>query len=217
MLIRILAPTVKEIDELQELYREGVRLAEEEQKMLDEEPSDVIKNIGILTALRSASEMEPSRLPTQAKPRNPKRQKLETDGAADTPAASPNATMSVNRLKGQTTIRSVSVPPKQEPMVKVEEGSEGSKGPAGEKAGKFFVGAEVAYKQNSKKEDGSQWIQCNIISIEEKGGKKRYVEYVCPTMSLEDVTHRLLGTRSKIQSQTKMVESAKSTRPQLRH
>ena len=169
----LLAPTVKDIDELQELYREGVRLAEEEQKMLDEEPSDVIKNIGILMALRAASETEPSRLPQQAKPRNPKRQKLDTDGTVETAPTSPNPPFAANRLKGTSTVRSVSVPPKPEPIVKIEEGSEGSKGPAGERAGKFFIGAEVAYKQARPKEDGSQWIQCHITSITESGNKKR--------------------------------------------
>ena len=44
------APTVKEIDELLALYREGVKLAEEEEKILKEEPNDVIKNIEILAA-----------------------------------------------------------------------------------------------------------------------------------------------------------------------
>lgn len=166
------APSVNEIDELQDLYREGVKIAEEEQKMLEEEPSDVIKNIDILTALRTASETEPNRLPQQAKPRNPKRQKLDTDGAADSPVPSPAVPLVFNKSKGQT-VRSVSVPPKPDPIVKVEEGSEGSKGPAGERAGKFFVGAEVAYKQVRPKEDGSQWIQCNITSITEIGNKKR--------------------------------------------
>ena len=182
MSFRLSAPSVQEIDELQDLYREGVKLAEEEQKMLDEEPSDVIKNIGILTALRSASEMEPTRLPTAAKPRNPKRQKLDTDGALDTPVASPNATSAVNRLKGQSTIRSVSVPPKPEAIVKVEEGQEGNKGPAGEKAGKFYVGAEVAYKQAKAKEDGGLWIQCNITAIIDGANKKR-----CNPLSLKSM------------------------------
>ena len=152
-----------------------MRLAEEEQKMLDEEPSDVIKNIGILAALRTASEVEPNRLPTQGKPRNPKRQKLDTDGATDTAPTSPNPPLAVNRLKGTNTVRSVSVPPKVEPVpiIKVEEGLEGSKGPAGERAGKLFVGAEVAYRQNKQKEDGSQWIQCHITAITEIGNKKR--------------------------------------------
>lgn len=40
-------------------------------------------------------------------------------------------------------------------------------------ANKFFVGAEVAYKLAKPKEDGSQWIQCNITSISEVGNIKR--------------------------------------------
>lgn len=173
------APTVKEIDQLLDLYREGVRLAEEEEKILKEEPNDVIKNIEILAALRSASETEPVRPPQAvAKSRQVKRQKIETDGAADSPAPpipSPSVVLPAARVKDIKSVRTGSVPRevKPEPFVKVEEGSEGSKGPAGERAGKFFVGAEVAYKQAKPKEDGSQWIQCNITSISEVANKKR--------------------------------------------
>ena len=185
----VAAPTVKEIDELLALYREGVRLAEEEEKILKEEPNDVIKNIEILAALRSASETEPVRPPqVVAKSRQVKRQKIETDGAADSPAPipSPSVVLPAARVKEIKHVRTGSVPRelKQEPVVKVEEGSEGSKGPAGERAGKFFVGAEVAYKQARQKEDGSQWIQCNITSITEIANKKRYlVEADTPVFS----------------------------------
>ncbi len=81
------------------------------------------------------------------------------------------------KLKGASSVRSGSVPSTikdvKEPIVKIEEGAEGNKGPFAEKAGKFVIGAEVAYKQAKMKEDGSQWIQCNIIAITETGNKKR--------------------------------------------
>ena len=165
---------MQDIDELQELYREGVRLAEEEQRMLNEEPSDVIKNIGILAALRSASEAEPVRPAPGPKQRNPKRQKIDTDGASDSPSVpSPGIPPAVNKLKGQNVMRSVSLPRQQpEPAIKIEEGAEGTKGPAGEKAGKLVIGAEVAYKQTTPKED-PQWIQCNIVKITGEGTKRR--------------------------------------------
>ena len=141
----------------------------------------MIKNIEILAALRSASETEPVRpAPPVNKSRNPKRQKLETDGAADVPVApimSPSVVLpAANRIKSNGAVRSASVPKevKAEPVIKVEEGLEVSKGPAGERGGKFFVGAEVAYKQNKPREDGSQWIQRNITNITEINGKKRY-------------------------------------------
>lgn len=139
-------------------------------------------------------------LPNKPPARNPKRQKLgpeTTDGAADAPSTTSSTTATANvqvmapnvvipaRAKGASAgpVRSGSVPTaaaaarevKAEPVVKIEEGSEGSKGPAGERAGKFFVGAEVAYKQAKPREDGSQWIQCNITSITEVGGKMKYV------------------------------------------
>ena len=139
----------------------------------------MIKNVGILQALRLASETEPPRLSQPKNSPNPKRQKLETDGAADSPGLSPSVPSTTAKLKGSSSVRSGSVPAAREvkePSVKIEEGSEGLKGPAGEKAGKFFVGAEVAYKQAKVKEDGSQWIQCNIKSITEVGNKKRWVQ-----------------------------------------
>ena len=170
------APSVKDLDELAGLYREGLKLSEEEQKILNEEPNDVIKNVGILTALRTASEIEPPRNPQPSKSRNPKRQKLDMDGAADSPGPSPGVATSASRLKG-SSVRSGSVPSTRdvkESSVKIEEGTDGGNGPSAERAGKFFVGAEVAYKQAKMKEDGSQWIQCNIISITDAGNKKRY-------------------------------------------
>ncbi|KAL8776270.1 MAG: hypothetical protein Q9213_008332 [Squamulea squamosa] len=170
-------PTLTQIDDLQDLYREGLKLAEEEQKILNEEPNDVIKNVGILTALRTASEIEP-RNNSQSKSRNPKRQKLDTDGTVDSPGPSPGAPISAAKVKANT-VRAGSVPiakePKEskEPVVKAEEGSEGVKGPSAEKAGKFFVGAEVAYRLVKPKED-PQWIQCEIVNIDTAGNKKRY-------------------------------------------
>ncbi|KAL8671407.1 MAG: hypothetical protein Q9224_007624, partial [Gallowayella concinna] len=106
-------PTLKQIDELDELYREGVKLAEEEQKILNEEPNDVIKNVGILTALRTASEIEP-RNNSQSKSRNPKRQKLDTDGTVDSPGPSPVAPIAAAKAKGGA-VRAGSVPIVQEP------------------------------------------------------------------------------------------------------
>lgn len=172
------APTLAQIDDLQGLYREGLKLAEEEQKILNEEPNDVIKNVGILTALRTASEIEP-RNASQSKSRNPKRQKLDTDGTVDSPGPSPSVPNSASKLKAEK-VRSGSVPTikelkeLKEPVVKTEEGSEGVKGPSAEKAGRFFIGAEVAYKLAKTKED-PQWIQCEIINIDTAGNKKRYV------------------------------------------
>lgn len=164
------------------MYREIVRLTEEEKRILHEEPHDVIKNLGILRALRAASEIEPRNAPT-SKSRNQKNKppKPEMDGAADSPGPSPSMATSATKLKG-SSVRSGSVPSIKDPKeisIKIEEGSEGSKGPVAERMGKFIVGAEVAYKQAKMKDDGSQWIQCNIIDITEVGNKKRWLLSSC--------------------------------------
>ncbi|MCJ1432750.1 SAGA HAT/Core module component [Xylographa pallens] len=172
------APTDK-IDELQTLYRESMKLADEEHRMLNEEPEDIIKNVSVLQALRTASAKESERERTlpPAKVRKPKPPKQDLDGAADSPGPSPSvASGSASRLKGTSTARSGSVASLREEKVavKVEEGAEAAKGPSAERAGKFVIDAEVAYKQAKVREDGSQWIVCKILSITEVGNKKRY-------------------------------------------
>lgn len=150
-------------------------MSEDEQKILNEEPNDVIKNVGILTALRTASEIEPPRNSQPSKSRNPKRQKLDMDGAADSPGPSPGVASSTSRLKG-SSVRSGSVPSNRdvkESSVKIEDIVEVSKGASTERMGKLVVGTEVAYKQVKMKDDGSQWIQCIIISVTDVGNKKR--------------------------------------------
>ena len=83
---------------------------------------------------------------------------------------------SATRIKGAAS-RSGSVPftrESKEVAVKAEDNADGAKGSAAERAGKLVMGAEVAYKQARPKEDGSQWIQCTIISVTEIGNKKTY-------------------------------------------
>lgn len=156
-------------------------MVEEEKKILREEPCDLLKNFELFRALRAASESEPRNIPS-TKARNLKNKpKGDTDGAADSPGPAflkpltgdssyPEAIREVEAglLGGSAS----SLKEVKDPSVNAEEGSEGGKGPA-EKAGKLFVGAEVAYKQVKMKDDGSQWIQCIIKSITEVGNKKR--------------------------------------------
>ncbi|MCJ1391917.1 SAGA HAT/Core module component [Xylographa bjoerkii] len=172
-------PTTDKIDELQTLYRECLKLAAEEHRMLNEEPEDIMKNLSVLTALRTASakESERERALPASKARKPKPPKQDLDGAADSPGPSPSvASGSASRLKGTSTARSTSVASVREEKVavKVEEGAEAAKGPSAERAGKFVIDAEVAYKQAKARDDGSQWIVCKILSITEVGNKKRY-------------------------------------------
>ena len=97
-------------------------------------------------------------------------------------------------------MRSVSVPrqppPSNDPVVKIEDTGSAPATPApapppaskpptpsvaptpsnpmAERIAKLTVGSEVAYKQSRPREDGSQWIQCHIISITGEGKARRY-------------------------------------------
>lgn len=60
--------------------------------------------------------------------------------------------------------------------VKLEEGSESTKGTIAERSGHFVVGAEVVFKHNKNKMGvEGEGIQCIIKSITGEGLKKRYV------------------------------------------
>jgi hypothetical protein len=175
-------PSLNEIDELDSYHRQQLKLSEEEKAILRDEPTDIIKNLGILIALRSASEADPqSRAASVPKQR---KRKTEADGsAADSPGPS-TAVVSdkLNRLKGSTQ-RSTSVSSTQARearearegiAVKSEEGVEGTKSTLAERTGQLVVGAEVVFKHN-KKQQGveGEGIQCIIKSISGEGHKKR--------------------------------------------
>ncbi|KAL2364896.1 hypothetical protein RJZ56_002158 [Blastomyces dermatitidis] len=166
--------TPAELEQMENYERIINKHSEEERAILRDEPADVIKNLEILIALRSASEADPqTRAGSSGKPR-----KRKTE--AETPASdSPTTGIAdkLNRLKNSTH-RSASVSSSQAReavSVKSEDGGEGTKGTAAEKSGHLFVGAEVVFKHN-KKQQGveGEGIQCIIKSIAGEGHKKRY-------------------------------------------
>ncbi|KAI9807818.1 MAG: hypothetical protein M1825_005123 [Sarcosagium campestre] len=167
-------PTVREIDTLQDLYREGLKLAEEEQKILNEDHNGAIQNIGLLTALRNATESEPPRVAAAPlKARNTKR-KLDSDGTADSPGPSPVILPSASGRVKSIGSRSGSVPSVtregKEASVKIDDTLndrhvDGAKGTLAEKAGLLTKNAEVAYKQSKQKGVEGEWIQCIILNV----------------------------------------------------
>jgi SAGA-associated factor 29 len=157
-------------------------LSDEEKAILQEDPSDVIKNLGLLTALRSASEAETTASRAASLPKSSKPSIVARDGAAVHAAAASNSALSdkLNRVKGSTQ-RSSSVSSsgharesRDAVSVKVEEGAEGVKGTVAERSGQFVVGAEVVYKHRNKQGVEGEGIQCIIKSISGDGTKKRY-------------------------------------------
>lgn len=167
--------TIKEHDELSAMYRELLKLSAEENRMLSEEPMDLIRNVEILKALSEATREAP--LPSQRLgPGKMRKSKpgpgSQIESSIDSPAPSP---IFPNRLKGNSMRAGSVARDSKDPMTKSDDGNDGAKGLSAERAGKFHVGAEVAYKQAKPKEDGGQWIQCSIMSVTEVGNKKRLV------------------------------------------
>ena len=146
--------------------------------MLNDEPTDLIRNVEILKALSEATRETPSqRSSTLPKVRKQKTGRGDLDGAVDSPGPSPSVPVPTVRIKG-SAVRSGSVASRgdsKDSATKSEDSLEGVKGSSAERAGKFVEGAEVAYKQAKPKEDGGQWIQCTIIQVLEVGSKKQYI------------------------------------------
>lgn len=160
-----------------------LRLCEEERTILLDEPSDVIKNLGLLTALRQASEAE-APLNRAASLSKSRKKRNEMDGASDSPAPpGPSVSEKASRIKGAVP-RSGSVPSTQgresreireNVAVKIEEGTEGTKGTIAERSGQLVIGSEVVFKHNKNKQGvEGEGIQCIIKTITGDGNKKRY-------------------------------------------
>ena len=174
-LIKRVDLTVKEHDELSAMYRELLKLSAEENRMLSEEPMDLIRNVEILKALSEATREAP--LPSQRiGPGKMRKSKpgpgSQIESSTDSPAPSP---IFPGRLKGNAMRAGSVARDSKNTISRSDDSNDGAKGLSAERAGKFHVGAEVAYKQAKPKEDGGQWIQCIILSVTEIGNKKRFV------------------------------------------
>ncbi|KAI9669516.1 MAG: SAGA HAT/Core module component [Trizodia sp. TS-e1964] len=171
-------PTVSKIEALQMLYREGLRLAEDEQRIINEE---LISNVTVLIALRNASENEPTpRASTLPKVSRNFKRKLEREDNAESPGPSPNMPSTTTRLAKGASVRSASVPfifkDTKEASVKVEDSAIGSVAEVSkaDSLSPLQIKSEVAYKQSKGKGIDGDWIQCTIISVIGEGQKKRY-------------------------------------------
>lgn len=164
------------------------KLCEEERAILLDEPSDVIKNLGLLTALRQASEAEAPLSRNVSLSKSSRKKRSDVEGAAESPGPpAPSISEKVSRIKSAVP-RSGSVSStqaregregrevKDNVAVKVEEGAESTKGTIAERSGQLVIGAEVVFKHNKNKQGvEGEGIQCIIKNITGEGPKKRYV------------------------------------------
>jgi SAGA-associated factor 29 len=109
--------------ELEALHREGIKLSEEELKILLEEPDDLIKNLETLISVRSAFENEAPRTTANTKSRNLKRRHDAENGPNESPAPTPDPTSAAKAsVKGTSRSGSVAASMKQEVINDTTEG-----------------------------------------------------------------------------------------------
>lgn len=209
---------MSEHDQLDTWLRQSQKLSEEERSIMQDEPCDVIKNLELLTALRKASEAEapPNRSSTLNKSRK-KRSEIESS-ATDSPSAS--GVDKTSRSKGGVP-RSTSVSSNQARdarsdgvAVKIEEGSEGTKGTMAERSGLLVVGALVVFKHNKNKQGvEGEGIQCIIKNISGDGHKKRYVHTLIQLYEYPQLTRLAIdGTTCKTPNPMKTARRVLSLR-----
>lgn len=166
-------------DQLDTWLRQSQKLSEEERSIMQDEPCDVIKNLELLTALRKASEAEAPGGRSNALSKSRKKRSDMDSSAADSPSAS-GADKSSRSKGGVPRSASVSSTQARESRgdgvaVKIEEGSEGTKGTVAERSGVLQVGAQVVFKHSKNKQGvEGEGIQCIIKNISGDGHKKRY-------------------------------------------
>lgn len=208
-----------EYSQLDNIYRQMAKLCEEERAILQDEPSDVIKNLGLLTALRQASEAE-APLNRIASLQKSRKKRNEADGSATDSALPPGLPVSdkLSRVKGGIQ-RSTSVPSQTRDgrdgrdgiAVKIEEGAESPKSTLAERTGQLVIGAEVVFKHNKNKQGiEGEGIQCIIKGISGEGFKRRYVSdsRIHPTSKLTVISQ---GMMSRIQNRMKTENKVPST------
>ncbi|KAF7714249.1 SGF29 tudor-like domain-containing protein [Penicillium ucsense] len=178
-------PTISDHDQLDKWLRQSQRLSEEERAIMVDEPCDVVKNLELLTALRKASEAEaPSNRSAALSKSRKKRGEMESSA---TDSASASGGDKSGRPKGAIP-RSMSVSSNHARdgrsdgiAVKIEEGSEGTKGTMAERSGLLVVGALVVFKHNKNKQGvEGEGIQCIIKNISGDGSKKRWYDVQDP-------------------------------------
>lgn len=168
-------PTVEQITKLEDLYREGVRLAEEEHRILKEE--GIIDNVEVLMALRDApvrSSLPPISKHSKASSR-PKRKLGELAVEIPRRPASPLTPGISSRLKsasGNLTGRSASIPIKLEagttPTMPMSE--HGKTDP--NMIARLSVGSVIVYRLKPMKSGDPEGMLCKILSVRGEGARR---------------------------------------------
>ncbi|KAJ5553956.1 hypothetical protein N7513_003915 [Penicillium frequentans] len=174
-------PTMTEHDQLDTWLRQSQKLSEEERSIMMDEPCDVIKNLELLTALRKASEAEAP--PNRSSALSKSRKKGRIWRVRRLILLVPRSSRSKGIVPRSASVSSTQAREGRSEgvAVKIEEGSEGTKGTVAERSGLLVVGAQVVFKHNKNKQGvEGEGIQCIIKNISGDGHKKRWYDVQDP-------------------------------------
>ncbi|RDL38934.1 uncharacterized protein BP5553_03274 [Venustampulla echinocandica] len=166
-------PSTEELDELSSMYREQVRIADNQKAYIGSDSSNgLLQNIGILMAVvRSNEEKEESTTARGSTSRDShSRSAMEFDGPSDSPGPSP----AENRIrKAGAGGRTSSQPPRN---LDVAVRADGPVEPVERNTSKpkivYAIGDEVAFKRKSGEE--LDWIQGIVTRVIGEGKSRRY-------------------------------------------
>lgn len=170
--------TLDDTKRLDDLYREMVKLTEQETGILHNPPDDLINKMGILNALAPREDNPaPGRGSAASKQRGSKRSTVDTETVAvDSPGPSPSDVRSsdqLRRVKGQgQRSSSVASQTPRDATFKLDEAADGSKAGVAERAKMLVLHAEVAYRQSKATHDSDgERIHCTINGIRKDKGR----------------------------------------------
>lgn len=174
MTLTILAPTRKELDELDALIREQVKLSEDILNIGRNGQDNTVQKLEILKAMVVANETEKAE-PALRRVTANSRDGISLDGATDSPAPSPIGERAHRKDRLGTSSARGSLPPR-DPSVKLEGGDSASSGVEFNAKGKivFQVGAEVALRPKATGSEEPDWIQGTVIRVIGEGKSRRY-------------------------------------------
>jgi len=163
------APSIQDINELDALYRENVRIAETLTPLL-RGPESATEKLTLLTAMvrhnEENAETSMGRGPNSRESYS--RSAMELDGPADSPVASPVEPKPLRKVGGG---RTSSQPPRDTPFR--ADNAQPSEGTVKTKV-TFDMGAQVAFKPKVPGSEDRDWIQGVVVKVIGEGKSRRY-------------------------------------------
>ena len=158
------------------MYREQVRIADDQKALLGSNSDGLLSNISILTAVQKGNEVvEDLPLPRGSTSRDShSRSTIDYEGPSDSPVPSPAENRRIGKVSGSG--RTGSQPPRSthvEVVVKTDSFSESSERNSSKPKIVYAVRDEVAFKRKNE-EGGHDWIQGEVTRIIGEGKSRRY-------------------------------------------